>query len=164
MADEIRESSDGIAAVPINEILRFQRSIIGPVQRALLGVAAAVVAVACLTVLTTLHQAAERRRRDIAIFRSLGAVRGEVAALVFTEGLLLTGAGIALGLLLGHGGLALAAGPIRDAVGFALQPWHMPGTEIVALGAMALCGAVASLFPATSCYGRTPIADLHLTD
>ena len=106
MADEIRERSDGIAAIPINEILRFQRGIVGPVQRSLLAVAAAVVAVACLTVLTTLHQAAERRRRDIAILRSLGAVRSEVAALVFAEGLLLTGAGVALGLLLGHGGLA----------------------------------------------------------
>ena len=164
MADEIGESSGSIAAVPINEILRFQRGIIGPVQRALLGVAAAVVAVACLTVLTTLHQAAERRRRDIAILRSLGAFRGEVAALVFSEGLLLTGAGIVLGLLLGHGGLALAAGPIRDATGLVLHPWHMPGPELFALGTMALCGAVASLFPAISCYGRTPIDDLHLND
>ena len=164
MADEIRKRSDGIAAIPINEIQRFQRSIIGPVQRALLAVAAAVVAVACLTVLTTLQQAAERRRRDIAIIRSLGAVRGEVAALVFTEGLLLTGAGIALGLLLGHGGLALAAEPIRDATGLILHPWRMPATEGFALGAMALCGAAASLIPAITSYRRTPIDDLHLTD
>ena len=60
MAEEIRGRSDGIAAIPINEILRFQRGIVGPVQQALLAVAAAVVLVACLTVLTTLHQAAER--------------------------------------------------------------------------------------------------------
>lgn len=164
LADEIRDRSDGIAAIPINEILRFQRGIVGPVQRALLGVAGAVVVVACLTVLTTLHQAAERRRRDIAILRSLGAVRWEVAALVFIEGLLLTGAGIALGLLLGHGGLALAAGPIRDATGLIINAWHVPSTEWMALGAMALCGAAASLFPAITCYRRTPIADLHLTD
>ncbi len=164
MADEIRKRSDGIAAIPINEILRFQRGVIGPVQRALLAVAAAVIAVACLTVLTTLHQAAERRRRDIAILRSLGAARGEVAALLFTEGLLLTGAGIALGLLLGHGGLAIAAGAIRDATGLLIHPWRMPDTEAVALGTMALCGAAASLFPAISCYRRTPIDDLHLTD
>ncbi len=164
MADEIRKRSDGIAAIPINEILRFQRGIIGPVQRALLAVAAAVVLVACLTVLTTLHQAAERRRSDIAILRSLGAVRGEVAALVFTEGLLLVAAGIALGLLLGHGGLALAAGPIRDATGLVLHPWRMPRAETLALGTMGLCGAAASLFPAISCYRRTPIDDLHLAN
>ena len=130
----------------------------------MLVVAAAVVVVSCLTVLTTLHQAAERRRRDIAILRSLGAVRGEVAALVFTEGLLLTGAGLLLGLLLGHIGLALASGPIRDATGLVLNPWHLPRTELFALGTMALCGALASFFPAISCYRRTPINDLHLTE
>ena len=164
MADEIRKETDGIAAIPINEILRFQRGIVGPVQRALLAVAAAVVAVSCLTVLVTLHQAAERRRRDIAILRSIGAVRTEVAALVFTEGLLLTGGGILLGLLLGHGGLALSVGPFRDATGMVLNPWQIPSSELVALGVMAGCGAIASLFPSISCYRRTPIEDLHLTE
>ena len=164
MADELKKRSDGIAAIPINEILRFQQGVIGPVQKALLVVAAAVVAAACLTVLTTLHQAAERRRRDIAILRSLGAVRWEVAALVFTEGLLLTGAGVLLGLLLGHGGLAFAAGPIREATGLVLSPLTMPPAEKTALIAMWVCGAMASLFPAISCYLRTPFEDLHLTE
>ena len=164
MADEIRKGTDGIATVPINEILRFQRGIIGPAQKALLAVASAVVGVACLTVLITLHQAAERRRRDIAILRSLGANRREVAVLVFTEGLLLTGAGILLGLLLGHGGLALGAGTFRETTGLLLYPWRMPNLELAALGAIGICGAIASLFPAISCYRRTPIDDLHLTE
>lgn len=164
MADEIRNGTDGIAAVPINEILRFQRGIIGPVQKALLVVAVAVVGVACLTILITLHQAAERRRRDIAILRSLGANRSEVAALVFSEGLLLTGIGILMGLFLGHGGLALGVGPFRETTGLLLHPWRMPDIELMAIGAMGLCGAVASLFPAISCYRRTPIDDLHLTE
>ena len=164
MADEVRKETDGIAAVPINEILRFQRGIIGPVQRALLFVAAAVVAVSCLTVLVTLYQAAERRRRDIAILRSLGALKGEVASLVFAEGLLLTGGGILLGLLIGHGGLALSVGPFRDATGLVLDPWRMPEAELIALGIMGLSGSLASFFPSISCYRRTPIEDLHLTD
>ena len=164
MVDEIRNRSDGIAAIPINEILRFQRGIIGPVERALLVIAAAVVIVSCLSALLTLHQAAERRRRDIAILRSLGASRGEVASLVFVEGVLLTCGGVVLGLALGHCGLALAVGPIRDATGLVLQPWRLPSTELLALGAIAACGAIASLFPAITCYRRTPIEDLHLTE
>ena len=164
MTDEIGDRSDGIAAVPINEILRFQRGVVGPVQRALLAIAAAVVMVACLTVFITLHQAGERRRRDIAILRSLGAVRGEVAALVFIEGLILTGAGVLVGLLMGHGGLALASGAIRDATGLVLEPWRIPSVELSALGGMLACGAIATLFPAIACYRRTPIADLQLTD
>ena len=164
MADEIRKETDGIAAIPINEILRFQQGIIGPLQQALLFVAAAVVVVSCFTVLVTLHQAAERRRRDIAILRSLGALRREVASLVFAEGLLLTGGGILLGLLLGHGGLALSVGPFRDATGLILDPWRIPQAELVALGIMGLCGSLASFFPSLSCYSRTPIDDLHFTD
>ena len=164
MGDEIRKETDGIAAIQINEILRFQQGIIGPVQQALLFVAAAVVVVSCLTVLVTLHQAAERRRRDIAILRSLGALRREVASLVFAEGLLLTGGGILLGLLLGHGGLALSVGPFRDATGLILDPWRIPQAELVALGIMGLCGSLASFFPSLSCYRRTPIDDLHFTD
>ncbi len=164
MADEIREGTDGIAAIPINEIMRFQQGILGPVQKILLAIAGVVVAVSCLTVLITLHQAAERRRRDIAILRSLGAYRREVATLVFSEGLLLTGGGILLGLLIGHGGMAIAVDYFREATGLILNPWRIPSDELYALLIMALSGALASTFPAISSYRRTPIDDLQLSE
>lgn len=164
MADEIREGTDGIAAIPINEIMRFQQGILGPVQKILLAIAGVVVAVSCLTVLITLHQAAERRRRDIAILRSLGAYRREVATLVFAEGLLLTGGGILLGLLIGHGGMAIAVDYFREATGLILNPWRIPSNELYALLIMALSGALASTFPAISSYRRTPIDDLQLSE
>ncbi len=164
MADEIREGTDGIAAIPINEIMRFQQGILGPVQKILLAIAGVVVAVSCLTVLITLQQAAERRRRDIAILRSLGAYRREVATLVFSEGLLLTGGGILLGLLIGHGGMAIAVDYFREATGLILNPWRIPSNELYALLIMALSGALASTFPAISSYRRTPIDDLQLSE
>jgi len=164
MADELRKRSDGIAAIPVNEVLRLYQGVVGPAQKALLSVAAAVVAVSCLAVLATLYQAAERRRRDIAIVRSLGAGRLEVASLVFLEGVLLTFFGLALGLALGHLALALAAGWIRDATGLVIRPWIVGGDEFRALALMALCGAVASLLPALRSYRETPVADLNLAD
>ena len=88
----------------------------------------------------------------------------EVAALVFTEGLLLTGGGILVGLLWDMAGLALSVGPFRETTGLVLNPWQIPSSELVALGVMAGCGAIASLFPSVSCYRRTPIEDLHLTE
>jgi putative ABC transport system permease protein len=163
MADEIRNRSGGIAAVPVNEVLRLYQGVIGPAQRALLFVAGAVVAVSCLTILATLYQAGERRRRDVAIVRSLGAGRAEVAALVFCEGLLLTLAGLALGLALGHGGLAAAAASIRDHSGLIVNPWSFDAAELKALGIMAACGMTAALFPAIRSYRHTPLADLDLT-
>ena len=85
-------------------------------------------------------------------------------SLVFAEGLILTGSGIILGLLLGHGGLALASDTIRDTTGLALHPWRIAPSEMIALASMAACGLAATLIPTVSCYRRTPIADLHLTD
>ena len=63
-----------------------------------------------------------------------------------------------------HGGLALASDSIRDTTGLVLHPWRIPSTEMIALATMAACGVAATLIPAISCYRRTPIADLHLTD
>lgn len=163
MADEIRNRTGGIAAVPVNEVLRLYQGVIGPAHRALLIVAAAVVAVSCLTILATLYQAGERRRRDVAIVRSLGAGRGEVAALVFFEGLLLTVAGLGTGLALGHGGLVLAAASIREKYGILVDPWSFDSAEAKALAVMAACGLIASLFPAIRSYRHTPLADLDLT-
>ena len=86
----------------------------------------------------------------------------EVAALVFIEGVLLTGTGLVLGLLLGHGGLALGSATVREATGLVLDPWHITRPELLAVVAMALCGSLASLLPAITSYRRTPIADLQL--
>lgn len=162
MADEIRQRSDGIAAIPVNEVLRLYRGVIGPARQALLAVAGVVVVVSCMAILATLLQAGERRRRDVAILRTLGATRYEIATLLFLEGLLLTLAGLALGFLLGHGGLALVGGWVREASGFLLHPWSIDREEIEALLVIALCGTIASLVPAARAYRSTPLDDLGL--
>lgn len=162
LANEIRDYTGGIAAIPLNEVLRLYQGIIAPMQKALLAVAAAVVIVSCLTVLATLLQAGERRRRDLAILRSLGASPREVAVLMFLEGILLCGIGLALGWLLGHGGLALAANWFRDSSGLVLATWRVGAEEIKALSAIALCCLLASSVPALVAYRRPPLDDLSL--
>ncbi len=162
LADEIRKRTDGIAAIPLNEVMRLYRGIVAPMQRALLVVAGAVVAVSCLAVLATLLQAGERRRRDLAILRSLGARPGEIATLMFFEGLLLCSAGVILGALLGHAVLAVAAPSIREASGLVFRAWSFDRFEAIALGVMLLCGVLASLVPALAAYRRPPLGDLSL--
>lgn len=162
LADEIRGRTGGIAAIPLNEVMRLYQGIVSPMQKALLAVAAAVVAVSCLTVLATLLQAGERRRRDLAILRSLGARPHEVAVLMFLEGIFLCGLGLALGWLIGHASLALAAAWLRDASGLVIATWRFDADEAAALGVMAFCGMLASLVPAFSAYRRPPLADLSL--
>ena len=76
----------------------------------------------------------------------------------------MTATGILLGLLIGHGGLALAVGPFREATGLLLDAWQFPRSELLAVLTMAGCGAIASLFPAISCYKNTPIQGLQLSE
>lgn len=164
IADEIRRQTGGIAAIPLNEVLRLYQGIVAPMQKALLGVAAAVVIASCLTVLATLLQAGERRRRDLAILRSLGARPWEVAALMFLEGLLLSAIGLGLGWLAGHGILALAASWLRESSGLVISAWSSGSDEATAFALMGLCSLIATIFPAVVAYRRSPLKDLSLED
>ena len=130
-------------------------------QRALLAVAALVVVVSVLTVMTTLYQAAERRRKDIAIIRTLGGRRWEVFVLSVAEAMLLSLIGIALGALLGHGGLALAGHVWQASSGITLGAWSVDGMEALLLSVVFLCGSFAGLVPALVSYRRSPSGDLH---
>lgn len=163
VADDIRNNTEGMPAIPINEILRLYQNVLEPMQKTLLAVAAMVVIVACFTVLVTLYQAAERRRRDIAIIRCLGGRRSEVGALILLEAVMLTLGGVLGGWLLGHGALALAAPMIREQSGLLIQAWGVERVEIMALLTVFIAGAAAGIVPAITSYRRTPTMDLEVT-
>lgn len=161
---EIGKTTEGMAAIPVMEILKLYQNVLEPMQRTLLAVAAAVVIVACLTVLTTLYQSAERRRRDVAIIRCLGGRRSEVGLLMLLEATLLTLCGILGGWLLSHVILTAGAEIIRLKSGLLIHAWSVDEWELEALGLVALCGVLAGLVPAVSCYRRTPAHDLGVTE
>ncbi|MDB6138804.1 MAG: hypothetical protein JWO94_1876 [Verrucomicrobiaceae bacterium] len=161
LADEIRNGTESMPAIPMNEVLRLYENVLTPMQRALLAVAALVVVVSVLTVMTTLYQAAERRRKDIAIIRTLGARRWEVFFLSVAEAMLLSIIGIVAGAMLGHGGLALAGRLWQASSGIALGAWSMDSTEIELLSVVFICGSFAGLVPALVSYRRSPSGDLH---
>lgn len=160
VADEIRKNTEAMAAVPVNEMLRFSRRVLAPVQRALLAVAAVVVVVAALTVLATLTLAVERRRRDLAVFRCLGAHRREILLLVLCEAGFLGLGGMVTGWLLAHGGMAVAAPMIRARTGLRIDAWATGLIEWQALGLILAAALLAGLAPALLSYRRPPLQDL----
>lgn len=164
VADDIRNNTEGMPAIPINEILRLYQNVLEPMQKTLLAVAAMVVIVAFFTVLVTLFQAAERRRRDIAIIRCLGGQRTEVAALILLEAVFLTLGGVVGGWLLGHGLLAASAPMIRERTGMLIEPWSFDQAELTALLVIAAAGCLSGILPALGSYRRTPIRDLGVTE
>jgi putative ABC transport system permease protein len=162
LANEINRGTSAQAAIPLNEMLRLSRRLLDPLRAVLVAVAAAVVAVSMLSVAATLLLAAERRRRDAAVLRCLGARRSELLALGLLEALWLAGAGVVLGWLAGHGALACAAGLLESRAGLRLAPWSSGADELKAMLAILAAGLAAGLVPAVAAFRRTPAADLDL--
>ena len=160
MAQEIQKRTESMAAIPVNEMLRLYQQVLGPMQRVLLGVAALVVVVSALSITATLYQSAERRRRDLAVMRALGAHPREIFALVVLEALLLSLLGLSAGWLIGHGGLALAGPYLSDSLGISVSSWTTDRLEWLALAAVAGGGLLAGLLPAVLAYRREPVTDL----
>jgi len=160
MAEEIREQTEAITAIPVNEILRLYQGALAPLQRVFLGLAVIVVAVSALGVGTTLYQSSESRRRDLAVLRSLGAHPREIFVLVALEGIGIVLLGIFAGSVVGHGSVAVAGTWIRESTGLVVNAWSFDMTEAIALTAIAAAGTLAGLVSAAVTYGDDPIRHL----
>src|SRR6202142_1851885 len=128
----------------------LQAEVVGGVRPALLMLMAAVgfvLLIACVNVANLLLARAEARRREIAIRSALGADLPRLARQFVTEGLLLSGIGALLGLILAFGGLRLirltSAGNLPGVaeVGIDLH------VLLFTLGAAMLTGIVFGLAP-----------------
>jgi len=130
-------------------------SLTGVAENALRIVAACVVAVGLLGMLTALLTTLNERRREMAILRSVGARPATVLGLLTLEAVALTSAGIALGVGLLYAIIAalreLAAS--RFGLFLGLGPPSVP--ELVALLAIFAAGLLVGLLPAWLGYRRS---------
>jgi putative ABC transport system permease protein len=88
----------------------FQDEVVHSVRRAmlvLLGAVAFVLLIACVNVANLLLARSEARRREIAVRAAIGAGMGRLLQQFIIEGVMLSMAGAALGMLLAFGGLRL---------------------------------------------------------
>lgn len=160
-AEEITEKTSAMAAIPIQEVQRLYTNFLAPMERTLLIVAYLVVVVAVLSIFTSLYQAGERRRRDVAILRCLGAHPTQVFMIVLLEAFLISVLGVAAGWLLAHGGLLAFDAEIRRQLGFAIRPFVLNQEELWALAIVLLSGMLAGIGPSLMAYRGTPVGDLQ---
>ncbi len=99
---EINRNTAMQAARPAHEIRRLFR-LVGIGAEVVRAFAFILVAGALLGLFTTLFQALEERRTDLAMMRVLGATRQRLFWQILAESLILTVTGIVLGLVIAHG-------------------------------------------------------------
>ncbi|MBI3830785.1 MAG: ABC transporter permease [Planctomycetes bacterium] len=175
MALEQQINKQGKAATlawPIGKVMLELFEKIGWVDRVLALVAYLVVAVAAGSILASIYNTMNERRREFAILRALGARKGTVFSAIVTE----ASAIALLGSLLGFGVYAViiegAAVVIRQQTGVVIDILRSGQLEIgsaslpvvvVAPIAMVLIGALAGVVPAIKAYSTDVASNLTPT-
>jgi len=121
-------------------------------------VAFLVALVAAGSVLASLYNSMNERRRPIALLRALGAHRRTLFGIVVMEATVISalGMGIAYGI---YAAIMVATSAIvRAQTGVHLDPWMWHPVMIWAPAGMILLGALAGLVPAIKAY-RTDVAE-----
>ncbi|MEM8691197.1 MAG: ABC transporter permease [Pseudomonadota bacterium] len=133
-------------------------AIVGVAETALLAVSGMVVVTALIGMMATMFSALNERRREMAIFRAMGARPNMILSMLVLEAALTATFGALLGLSLLYLGLVIAQPIIDSAYGLWL-PIEFPSTRELAvfLGVVA-AGAIVSLVPALRAY-RLSLAD-----
>ncbi len=132
--------------------------IVGVAETALLVVSAMVVVTALIGMMATLFSSLNERRREMAIFRAMGARPRTILGLLVLEAVLTSAAGALLGILLLFTGLAIAQPLIENAYGLWLPVDPPALQEARVILVVIVAGAIVSLVPAYRAY-RLSLAD-----
>ncbi|WP_300035626.1 ABC transporter permease [uncultured Roseobacter sp.] len=132
--------------------------IVGIAETALLAVSAMVVITALIGMMATIFSSLSERRREMAIFRAMGARPVTILALLVLEAMVMAAVGALLGLALLYIGLMVAQ-PLADSAFGLWLPIEAPTLrEFQVLITVVFAGAIVSLVPALRAY-RMSVAD-----
>jgi putative ABC transport system permease protein len=144
-------------AWPIGRVMADLFDKIGWIDRVLEMVAYLVIVVAAGSILASIYNTMNERRREFAILRALGARRATVFSAIVLEATTISALGCALGFVVYFLIVSVAASIIRSRTGVVLNPFQFhPVLEFGPLGIIAL-GAFAGMVPAVKAY-RTDVA------
>ncbi len=132
--------------------------IVGIAETALIGVSAMVIITALIGMMATIFSSLNERRREMAIFRAMGARPRVILGLLVLEAVIMAALGAVLGLGLLYVGLFIGQPLIDSAFGLWL-PIEPPSLrELWVLLGVVAAGAIVSMIPALRAY-RMSLAD-----
>lgn len=155
---QVNKTKFAQAVSPIAQIEGLLGVFVRPLRWALLALTSLVCIVSAISILVSIYNSMNERKKDIAVMRALGASRDHITAIILLESLLIAMVGGVVGWLVGH-----ALGPLSN-------PWTMPATgvridwfsfnsswEPWIIPGLILVGTLAGVIPAIAAY-RTPVA------
>jgi putative ABC transport system permease protein len=147
-------------AWPIGAVMADLFTKLGWLDRVLILVAYLVVVVAACSILASIYNTINERRREFAILRALGARRATVFSVIVLEATTIAAIGAVLGYLVHAAILSAAAVVVRAQTGVALDTllWHP--ILLAAPVVMVLVGALAGVIPACKAYATDVASNL----
>ena len=133
-------------------------AIVGIAETALLAVSAMVVVTALIGMMATIFSSLNERRREMAIFRAMGARPVTIMGLLVLEAVLTAAVGALLGVALLYAALVVAQPMIDSAFGLWLPIEPPSMRELWVLLGVVIAGAIVSMVPAARAY-RLSLAD-----
>ena len=122
--------------------------IVGIAETALLAVSAMVVVTALIGMMATIFSSLNERRREMAIFRAMGARPRTILSMLVLEAMVMAAVGALLGLMLLYIGLIIAQ-PILDTAFGLWLPIDAPTVrEVWVMIGVVCAGAIVSMVPA----------------
>lgn len=132
--------------------------IVGIAETALIAVSGMVIVTALIGMMTTIFSSLNERRREMAIFRAMGARPRVIFSLLVLEAAVMAAVGALLGLALLYLGLAVAQPLIDSAFGLWIPVDAPTLREVWVLVGVIFAGAIVSMVPAIRAY-RMSLAD-----
>jgi putative ABC transport system permease protein len=153
-----RQGQIATLAWPIGRVMAELFDRVAWVNRVLTFVANIVLVVAVGSILASLYNTLNDRRREFAILRALGAHRSTVFSVIVLQAAGISGLGSAGGLAVYAVIMGSAASVVREQTGVVLTVWGLSPTLFVVPLAVTVLGGLSGLLPAWRAY-RTDVAD-----
>jgi putative ABC transport system permease protein len=155
-----KQGTKATLAWPIGRVMADLFEKIGWMDKVLEMVAYLVVAVAAGSILASIYNTMNERRREFAILRALGARRGTVFSIIVMEAATISALGSAIGFVVYGLIIGVAAVIVRDQTGVVLDPLQYHPVMLYGPLGMIVVGSLSGLVPAFKAYGTDVATNL----
>lgn len=146
------------AVSPLAQIANLLQVFVTPIRNVLLVLTIMVCVVSAISILVSIYNSMNERRRDIAVMRALGARRDVIMTIVLLESMMIALCGGVIGWLAGHLAGLLASDYIEQQTGLQVGMFNtISWQEAILIPGLIILAILAGILPALAAY-RTDVS------